>query len=294
MQDLQGKTAFVTGGASGIGLGIVKRFVESGMKVVIADLRQDHIDEAVEYFESRRQGRNIHAIRLDVTDREAMVRAADEAEATFGNIHVVVNNAGVGIEGPLKEATYEDWDFGMGVNLGGVINGVQTFVPRIRAHGEGGHVVSTASLAGMITMPSNMIMYVTAKAAVIAMMESLRTELAPEGVGVSVLCPGPIKSNIHQLNQNRPERFGAGKAFAEAADRLAQRQLSDLWMEPEEVGDMVVDAVRNDKLYIITHGEWRESAEGRFKAILDAMPEVTNDELIASMRARRMTAADSE
>ena len=286
MEQIEGRVAFVTGGASGIGLGIVKRFIENGMKVVIADLRQDHIDEAVEYFESRQQGRNIHAIRLDVTDREAMSAAADEAEKVFGHVHVVVNNAGVGIEGPLKEATYADWDFGMGVNLGGVINGVQTFTPRIRAHGEGGHIVSTASLAGMITMPSNMIMYVTAKAAVIAMMESLRTELAAEGVGVSVLCPGPIKSNIHQLNQNRPERFGAGEAFVEAADRLAQRQVSDLWMEPEEVGDMVVDAIRNDRLYIITHGEWREAAENRFKAILEAMPKETNADLIASMRRR--------
>ncbi len=292
MQDLDGKVAFVTGGASGIGLGIVKRFVENGMKVVIADLRQDHIDVAVEYFESRQQGRKIHAIRLDVTDREAMARAADEAEKVFGNIHVVVNNAGVGIEGPLKEATYADWDFGMGVNLGGVINGVQTFVPRMRAHGEGGHVVSTASLAGLITMPSNMIMYVTAKAAVIAMMESLRTELGPEGVGVSVLCPGPIKSNIHQLNQNRPERFGAGEAFVAAGDRLAQRQVSDLWMEPEQVGDMVVDAIRNNRLYIITHGEWRQSAEGRFKAILEAMPEQTSEDLVASLRAHRMTDAN--
>ncbi len=292
MQDLDGKVAFVTGGASGIGLGIVKRFVENGLKVVIADLRQDHIDEAVEYFESRQQGRKVHAIRLDVTDREAMARAADEAEKVFGNIHVVVNNAGVGIEGPLKEATYADWDFGMGVNLGGVINGVQTFVPRIRAHGEGGHVVSTASLAGLITMPANMIMYVTAKAAVIAMMESLRTELGPEGVGVSVLCPGPIKSNIHQLNQNRPERFGAGEAFVAAGDRLAQRQVSDLWMEPEEVGDMVVDAIRNNRLYIITHGEWRESAEGRFKAILEAMPEQTSEDLVASLRAHRMADAN--
>ena len=286
MDNLEGKTAFITGGASGIGLGIAKAFVSAGMNVVIADLRQDHIDEAVEYFESRQQGRNIHAIRLDVTDREAMSAAADEAEKVFGHVHVVVNNAGVGIEGPLKEATYADWDFGMGVNLGGVINGVQTFTPRIRAHGEGGHIVSTASLAGMITMPSNMIMYVTAKAAVIAMMESLRTELAAEGVGVSVLCPGPIKSNIHQLNQNRPERFGAGEAFVEAADRLAQRQVSDLWMEPEEVGDMVVDAIRNDRLYIITHGEWREAAENRFKAILEAMPKETNADLIASMRRR--------
>src|SRR6185312_4302586 len=162
---MKGKVAFVTGGASGIGLGIAKKLVESGMKVVIADLRQDHIDETKAWFEDRQQARNVHFIRLDVTDRAAMAAAADETEQVFGKLHVVVNNAGVGIEGPLKDATYDDWDFGMGVNLGGVINGVQTFVPRIRAHGEGGHVVSTASLAGLIVMPSMMAMYAASKAA---------------------------------------------------------------------------------------------------------------------------------
>jgi NAD(P)-dependent dehydrogenase (short-subunit alcohol dehydrogenase family) len=286
MKDLDGKIAFVTGGASGIGLGITKRFVEAGMKVVIADLRQDHLDEAVEYFESRQQIRDIHPIRLDVTDREAMKAAADETWARFGKLHVLVNNAGVGIEGPLKDATYDDWDFGLGVNLGGVINGVQTFVPRMRAQGEGGHVVNTASLAALVVMPANMAMYVTAKAAVVALSESIRTELAQENIGVSVLCPGPIKSNIHQLSQNRPERYRASQAFAKAADRLGERQVSALWMEPEQVGDMVVKAIREDQLYIVTHGEWRGAAESRFKAMLDAMPTEVDEELIASMRRR--------
>ncbi len=287
MQDLEGKVAFVTGGASGIGLGIVKKFVEAGMKVVIADLRQDHIDEALQYFEERQQGRNVHAIRLDVTDRAAMAAAADESERVFGKVHVLVNNAGVGIEGPLKEASYADWDFGLGVNLGGVVNGVQTFVPRLKAHGEGGHVVSTASLAGLVTMPANMAMYATSKAAVIAFMEAIHAELAQDGIGVSVLCPGPIKSNIHQLKQNRPEQFGASDAFQAAADRLAERQVSDLWMEPEQVGDMVVKAIKGDEFYIITHGEWSDSVKNRFESIMAAMPKETNPALMASMRRPR-------
>ncbi len=283
MQDLDGKVAFVTGGASGIGLGIVKRMVEAGMKVVIADLRQDHIDEALQYFEERQQGRNVHAIRVDVTDRAAMAAAADETEKVFGKLHVLVNNAGVGIEGPLREASYADWDFGIGVNLGGVINGVQTFVPRIKKHGEGGHVVSTASLAGMVVMPANMAMYATAKAGVIAMMEAMRGELAEDGIGVSVLCPGPIKSNIHQLNQNRPAQFGGpSEGFAKAADYLATRQTSDLWMEPEQAGDMVLDAIRNDKLYIITHGEFAAAVKGRVDAMLEAMPKEVNPDLLKS------------
>ena len=147
MQNVQGKVAFVTGGASGIGLGIAGAFVAAGMKVVLADLRQDHIGEAMADFDRRGQAQNVHAIQLDVTDRKAMAAAADETERVFGNVHVLVNNAGIGIQGPFKGVTYEDWDFGMSVNLGGVINGLQTFLPRMRAHGEGGHVVSTASLA---------------------------------------------------------------------------------------------------------------------------------------------------
>ena len=287
MKDLEGKVAFVTGGASGIGLGIAKKLLDAGMKVVIADLRQDHIDEARAWFEERQQGRNVHFIRLDVTDRAAMAAAADETEQVFGKLHVAVNNAGVGIEGPLREATYDDWDFGLGVNLGGVVNGVQTFVPRIRKHGEGGHVVNTASLAALVVMPAHMTMYATAKAAVVAMSEAMRTELGQDGIGVSVLCPGPIKSNIHQLSQNRPEQFKPSGGFAEAAERLGQRQVSDLWMEPEQVGDMVLKAIRNDEPYIITHGEWAGAVTSRYEAIMAAMPTETNPELVASMRPHR-------
>lgn len=285
MKDVQGKTAFITGGASGIGLGIAKSFVNAGMNVVLADLRQDHLDTALAGFKSRSQSASVHAIRLDVTDRPGMAAAADETERVFGKLHVIVNNAGVGIEGPLKDATYDDWDFGMGVNLGGVINGVQTFVPRIRRHGEGGHVVNTASLAALVTMPANMVMYVTAKAAVVALSESIRTELTQENIGVTVLCPGPVKSNIHELERNRPERFVQSSAFEESAKRLGKRIVSPLWMEPEEVGEMILNAVRTDTLYVITHGEWRDAVVSRFEAILAAMPEKVNPELIASLRA---------
>jgi NAD(P)-dependent dehydrogenase (short-subunit alcohol dehydrogenase family) len=285
VKDVQGKTAFITGGASGIGLGIAKSFVNAGMNVVLADLRQDHLDTALAGFKSRSQSASVHAIRLDVTDRPGMAAAADETERVFGKLHVIVNNAGVGIEGPLKDATYDDWDFGMGVNLGGVINGVQTFVPRIRRHGEGGHVVNTASLAALVTMPANMVMYVTAKAAVVALSESIRTELTQENIGVTVLCPGPVKSNIHELERNRPERFVQSSAFEESAKRLGKRIVSPLWMEPEEVGEMILNAVRTDTLYVITHGEWRDAVVSRFEAILAAMPEKVNPELIASLRA---------
>jgi NAD(P)-dependent dehydrogenase (short-subunit alcohol dehydrogenase family) len=285
MEDLAGKTGFVTGGASGIGFGIAKALVREGVRVVLADLRQDHLDEAVGYFESIQARRQVHPIRLDVTDRSAMADAADEVEARFGNLHILVNNAGVGIEGPLKQASFGDWDFGLGVNLGGVVNGVQILLPRIRKHGQGGHVVSTASLAGMVVMPPHMAIYAASKAAVIALMESIRGELAGEGIGVSVLCPGPIKSRIHELRQNRPERFAASEGFAAAADRLAERRVSDLWMEPDQVGELVLQGIRENRLYLVTHGEWRDAVASRLQAMIEAMPTETSPELIASLRA---------
>ncbi|MGB6450418.1 MAG: SDR family NAD(P)-dependent oxidoreductase [Steroidobacteraceae bacterium] len=287
MKDLQDKVAFVTGGASGIGLGIVKALVGAGAKVVIADLRQDHLDEALAHFGGRGSRERVHGIRLDVTDRAAMASAAAETEKRFGKVHVLVNNAGVGIEGPLRHATYDDWDFGLGVNLGGVVNGIQTFVPRIRAHGEGGHIVNTASLAGLVWMPSFMTVYTTSKAAVITLSECIRDDLAPDGIGVSVLCPGPVKSNIHQSGRNRPEKFRGSSGFAEAEAKLAQRTVSPLWMEPEVVGEKVLRAIRNGELYVITHGEWREAFDQRIAAIRAAMPSEVNPDLIQSLRAHR-------
>lgn len=287
MKDFQDKVAFVTGGASGIGLGIVKALVGAGAKVVIADLRQDHLDEALAQFGGRGSRERVHGIRLDVTDRSAMASAAAETEKRFGKVHVLVNNAGVGIEGPLRHATYDDWDFGLGVNLGGVVNGIQTFVPRIRAHGEGGHIVNTASLAGLVWMPSFMTVYTTSKAAVITLSECIRDDLAPDGIGVSVLCPGPVKSNIHQSGRNRPEKFRGSSGFAEAEAKLAERTVSPLWMEPEVVGEKVLRAIRNGELYVITHGEWRDAFDQRIAAIRAAMPSAVNPDLIQSLRAHR-------
>ena len=147
MKDLKGKTAFITGGASGIGLGIAKACAKYGMKVVIADMRQDALDEAMAYFKDKKLP--VHTFKLNVTDREAYARAADEAEKVFGKIHVLVNNAGVGAGGTIENLTYKDWDYSVSVNMGGVINGVTTILPRMLKHGEGGHIVSTSSTNGI-------------------------------------------------------------------------------------------------------------------------------------------------
>jgi NAD(P)-dependent dehydrogenase (short-subunit alcohol dehydrogenase family) len=284
---VQGKTAFITGGASGIGLGIAGAFVDAGMKVVLADLRQDHIDEALAAFEKRGQRASVHAIRLDVTDRAAMAAAAAETERVFGKLHVLVNNAGVGIQGPFKGITYEDWDFGLAVNLGGVINGLQTFLPGIRAHREGGHIVNTASLAALVPMPAQYVIYQTAKAAVVTLSEGIRGELAQEGIGVSVLCPGPVRTNIHELSKNRPAKFGVGDAFRANESAGGTQVPFPSMLEPEHVGELVLDAVRNDEIYIITHGEWRPAAAARHAAILAAMPEKTDPALVAMIQGRQ-------
>jgi NAD(P)-dependent dehydrogenase (short-subunit alcohol dehydrogenase family) len=286
MQDLKGKVAFITGGASGIGLGIAQALAADGMKVVLADLREDHLDTALADFRERGQAQQVHGIRLDVTDRAAFAAAADEAERVFGRVHLLCNNAGVGIEGPFREIGYSDWDFGLAVNLGGVINGLTTFLPRIRAHGEGGHVVNTASLAPFTVMPPHLAIYVTAKAAVVALSEAIRGELGAQGIGVTVLCPGPVKSSIHELSRNRPARFPTSQAFEQAAEKLGQREISPLWMDPAQVGTMVRDAVLENRLYVITHGEWRPLVQARNEAILAAMPTAINPELIASLRPK--------
>ena len=293
MKDVRGRVAFITGGASGIGLGIAAACVDAGMQVVLADLRQDHIDEALAGFTRRGQSKSAHAIRLDVTDRSAMAAAAGETERVFGKVHVLVNNAGVGINGPFAGITYADWDFGLAVNLGGVINGLQTFLPRIRAHGEGGHVVNTASLAALVPMPAAFVTYVAAKAAVVAISETIRGELAHEGIGVSVLCPGPVKTNIHEVARNRPDRFGVGDAFRQV-EESGRGVVFPSMMQPQEVGALVLRAILDDELYIITHGEWRPMAAARHAALLAAMPERLDPALGAWLQAMRPGAAEEQ
>jgi NAD(P)-dependent dehydrogenase (short-subunit alcohol dehydrogenase family) len=272
MQEVEGKTAFVTGGASGIGLGMTKAFVGAGMNVVIADLRRDHIDLAVESF----AGEPVHAIELDVTDRGGFTRAADEAERVFGHVHVLCLNAGMGILGPVTVARYDDWDWGLGVLLGGAVNGIQTFVPRMLEHGEGGHIVNTSSMAGVLPIPGAAI-YITAKAALIGLSEALRSELAGEGIGVSAFCPGPVRTNIREGGRMRPERYG-DSGYVELERELEERPNSPLWMDPIECGERVLAGIRNDDLYIFTHREFREGADERFRAMLASFPDEPRNE----------------
>jgi NAD(P)-dependent dehydrogenase (short-subunit alcohol dehydrogenase family) len=269
MKEVAGKVAFITGAGSGIGLGMARVFSAAGMKVVVADVRQDHLDEAVKQLKAL--GREAHAIRLDVADRAAVERAAEETVRVFGKVHLVCNNAGVSLFGPMDQATYEDWDWMMGVNFNGVVNGVMSFVPRIKAHGEGGHIVNTASMAGLLVGPG-MGLYSASKFAVRGLTESLRYDLAPHRIGVSVLCPGFVRSNIHEAVLSRPDKLAhTGYPVTPEAMKHLDHVLS-VGMAPDEVAESVLRGVRRNDLFIFSHAEFREELKGVFDEILAALP----------------------
>ncbi|HET7812718.1 MAG TPA: SDR family NAD(P)-dependent oxidoreductase [Steroidobacteraceae bacterium] len=272
MENLEGKVAFVTGGASGIGLGICKAMVAAGMRVVLADVREDHLKDARAWFLSQKQSRRIRCIKLDVTNRRAYARAADAAEKAFGSIHVLVNNAGLGLLGAIDKTRYDDWDWGLGVMLGGVVNGLLTVLPRIRGHGEGGHVVNTSSMAAVIPIP-NCSIYIAAKAALVGLSECLAGELAAEKIGVSAFCPGPVQSNIRELGKLRPAKYRKDSGLEEFEKQLAQRPQGELWMDPVECGERVVRGIQRNDLYIFTHPEFKAGAKERFDKMLASFPE---------------------
>jgi NAD(P)-dependent dehydrogenase (short-subunit alcohol dehydrogenase family) len=270
--DVEGKVAFITGGASGIGLGIARAFVRADMKVMIADIREDHLTSALSSFGDNSK---VRGLKLDVTDRAAMAHAVEETLRAFGKIHVLCNNAGVGLAGPMKLATYADWDWVMGVNVGGVINGIVAFLPRMLAQGEGGHIVNTCSMSGILPHGGAGI-YTTSKAAVIGMSEVLRSELAEEKIGVSAFCPGPVQTNIAQSGKTRPAHL-AETGYAQFDRQREGRSVSPLYMEPLLVGERVLEGVRHNELFIFTHSEFRDGVRERCEAIMAAIPDRPED-----------------
>lgn len=274
MRDVTGKTAFITGGASGMGLAMARSFAAAGMKVVIADIEQAALDAVTREFEA--SNAQFLTVALDVTDRDGFVAAADAAQDRFGNVHVVCNNAGVALSGPIDKMTYKDWDWLTSVNYDGVVNGIVTFVDRIKAHGEGGHFVNTASMAGHVALPG-MSVYTATKYAVVGISETMRADLLAHDIGVSVLCPGIVNTNIFDASRNRPDEY-AGDDAAEAllsdvppeqrAARLDELRASAL--DPAIVGDMVLHAIREDEFYIFTHPEIEAMTDARKAEMVDA------------------------
>ena len=246
MREVKNKVAFITGGASGIGFGMANAFLKSGMKVVMADANEEHLTIAAQSLQG--VAGEYHFIKLDVTDRKAMAKAADDVEKAFGKLHVLCNNAGIGNSAPISTAGYADWDHMLNVNLNGVINGIVTFLPRIRAHGEGGHIVNTSSMAGIIPLPDPGGIYTASKFAVRGLSESLRLALAKDNIGVSVLFPGLTRTRILDDVAKAHEALDELSGGFVEARRYA--------MEPEQMGEIVLESIRRNDAYILSHGEF--------------------------------------
>jgi len=272
VRDVAGKTAFITGGASGIGLAMARSFSAAGMMVVISDVEQAALDAVETEFEA--SNAEFLTLKADVTDRDGMEEAAVAAEARFGKIHVVCNNAGVAVGGRIDDMTYDDWDWVLGVNINGVVNGIITFVERLKSHGEGGHFVNTASMAGHVSIPG-LSVYTASKFAVVGISETMRADLMPHNIGVSVLCPGMVDTNILDSGRNRPDRLRHGAQPWEESlppeERDAFREnIRASMIDPAIVGDMVLHAIRTDEFYIFTHPGIEPMIQLRGTEIADA------------------------
>ena len=269
MREFAGKTAFVTGGASGIGLALGRAFAEEGCKVMLADIEKAPLDGAIASLSG--SGPEIRGVVCDVADPASVDAAAEATFSAFGKVHILCNNAGVGARGGIDHIALDNWRWVLDVNLIGVVNGVRAFLPHMRAHGEGGHIVNTASMAGIVISHQGFAPYPATKYAVVGISEGLAKEVKPLGIGVSILCPGIVRTNILESARNRPKRYGP----ATPADtthplyaRFAERVRTG--MDPAEVARRVMAAIRNDELYVFTHPGMRGAVEERFQAILAA------------------------
>lgn len=275
MQELSGKVAVVTGAASGIGLALSRAFQAQGMKVVMADIEPAALEAATADLAT---GGEVLPFRCDVSDAAQVDALRDAAVERFGTVHVVCNNAGVSAGGPVWTHTPEDWEWVLGVNLYGVVNGIRSFTPLLIEQGEG-HIVNTSSMAGL-TSPPFMAVYNVSKHAVVTLSETLFGDLqlvGATGVGVSVLCPGWVQTRIHEADRNRPVAAD-GQAVA-SLDDVGMRDfvagLINSGIAPADVADMVVEAVHQGRFYVLTHPEWTPMISGRVDHILNnESPEV--------------------
>lgn len=275
MTQVAGRTAFITGGGSGVALGQAKVFAQAGCKVAIADIRQDHLDEAMAWFDGR--GHDVMAVKLDITDRAAYARAADEVEAKLGPVELLFNTAGVSIFGPLQNATYDDWDWQLDVNLKGVINGIQTFVPRMIERGNGGHIVNTASMSAFVALKGTGI-YCTSKMAIRGLSECLALDLADHGIGVSMLCPGAVNTNIHEAVLTRPAHLQDTGYYGADPNMMAHlKQVIAIGMEPEVLAQYVLKGVEADQLYILPYPEFRGTLEEIHERVMASLARPEDD-----------------
>jgi len=266
MEDLQGKVAVITGAASGIGRAVADRAAAEGMRIVLGDIEEGPLKQAVDDLTGT--GAEAIGVVTDVSDRAAVEALRDRALDRFGAVHLVHNNAGIGLGGPIWEVTEEDWRWILGVNLWGVIHGVATFTPLLIEQGEG-HMVNTASIAGLIVAPF-LGPYNATKQAVVAISETLFKDLQAVGapVGVSVLCPGFVQTRIAESDRNRPDWAPDRNSTGAAEVQGVVQNLVDDGIAPSAVADRVIDAVRSNTFYILTHPELDSALTTRFDDIV--------------------------
>ncbi|HVY16309.1 MAG TPA: SDR family NAD(P)-dependent oxidoreductase [Rhodopila sp.] len=265
MRDFKEKTAIVTGAASGIGLGIAKALASAGMNVMLADLRPEPLEAA--RLAVAALGGRVEAVTVDVSDPDSVAAAGEAVTDRFGALHVAVNNAGVAMHGtPLEKVTLQEWSWVMGVNINGVINGIRTFVPMIRAHGQGGHVVNTGSVSSLFVREGrNQGAYAMTKYAVLALSEALEQETRDAGIGVSVLCPGAVTTSIFDSAATRPDRFGG--AYSRPQQEALKSAFSGGALHPDVVGRRVLQAIRDNDFYVLTHTGERDAITARLDRI---------------------------
>jgi NAD(P)-dependent dehydrogenase (short-subunit alcohol dehydrogenase family) len=276
MDELEDKVAVITGGAGGIGLGLVELFLAAGCRVVIADIELQALDDAREALGTEVAER-VHSVLTDVADLHSVEVLAASTLDRFGQVDIVCNNAGVSTFNTIDRLTMADWQWVLGVDLWGVINGVHTFLPIMLQQGTPGHIVNTASIAGLVSGVAHLAPYAVAKVGVVSLSETLRTELQMSGapVGVSVLCPSATNTNVMEGERNRPEQFGSEARTADAEawrDAIRSGFTGPSGKEPSEVAAMVVDAVRKNRFWVVSHGDLRPALERRFAEILEATP----------------------
>jgi NAD(P)-dependent dehydrogenase (short-subunit alcohol dehydrogenase family) len=266
MKDFAGKTAVVTGAASGIGLGLARTFARAGMSLVLSDIHREQLDEAVRNVRSL--GAKAVAVPGDVSQHADVQKIADAAMSEFGALHIACNNAGVTLHGKrIWEVTPEEWDWIAGVNLHGVMHGIQIFLPLIQQSGEG-HMINTASIAGFQVAPHRRSgAYAATKMAVVALTESMWNDLRETPVGISVLAPAAVKTRIYRSNESRPARYGG--PYETASLSPLQNELES-GLDPDMVGDRVMRAIRDRELYIFTHMQTKDWLLARHKRIVDA------------------------
>lgn len=263
MQEFTGKVAVITGGASGIGLATARALAQENMRIVLADIEQGPLDAAVKEIEGL--GMACLGVKADVGELSQVQQLADATWERFGGAHVVFNNAGVAIFGPIQEMKHEDWEWVIRVDLWGVIHGVEVFVPRMIVQNQGGHIVNTASFAGLAPN-QGLGAYCVAKYGVVGLTECLVRDLKPHGIGASVLCPMILATNINRSERNRPTELGGATAQRQQTQAEAQNMRGRV-LTPEVAAEKVVNAVKKNELYIHTHDEARQFIRRRFERI---------------------------